>query len=288
MQMYWLLFSLGVLISLVGYIWLTVVGFKRNVVWGLLVLLFSPVSAIIFAATNWYEAKKPFLVYLVSMIMMIGAVFGFYGKLAPLVEQTMQRVHNGELTKEEAKRQLTYALINGQSSLPPLKAASGSHESKQTNADVDTGKTVEKKGTVADQGEAKQTKQEQMTTTEATDKQKSPEKQKAEKEADASAAKQREATPVPAINQVQPDPLAQKKKIISDKVAVSLSRISHYLGRYFIITLKSGSQHRGLLRKVGSTKLVLDRKLYGGNFTYRIRKDEIKSIQMLKREPKEP
>ena len=67
MNIYFTLFTLAWVLSLVGYLWLAIVGFKRSVLWGLLVLLLSPVTAIIFAMTNWFDARKPFLVYGVSM-----------------------------------------------------------------------------------------------------------------------------------------------------------------------------------------------------------------------------
>lgn len=276
MHTYWILFSLGTLISLIGYIWLVVVGFNRSVVWGLLVLFFSPISAIIFAATNWYSAKKAFLVYAASMVLIIGASVGFYSQFAPLFEQTMKRVQNGELTKEEAQRQLTYALMNGQTSLPPVKS-DASHEPGQSGSDTHVGKTAAKRDAVVTSDKGKESEKAEKTIKAI----------KAEKTADVSADEQRAPPSIPNLNQVQPDPLVQKSKVPSDKVVVSLHNISSYVGRFFIITLKNGTEHRGLLRKVDSTKLVLDRKLYGGNFVYRVHKDEIRSILMLKRIPME-
>ena len=92
----------------------------------------------------------------------------------------------------------------------------------------------------------------------------------------------------PTPDQIQPDPLAQKrKKEEVNTVRVSMDKMGKLTGHYFIITLKTGNEQRGLLRKVDDTKLYLDRKLYGGKFEYRIRKDQVKSLQMLKHVPEE-
>ena len=66
-----------------------------------------------------------------------------------------------------------------------------------------------------------------------------------------------------------------------------MAKLPHYIGHYFILELKNGSEQRGLLRKVGTYHLILDRKLYGGNFQYKIRKSQVKTIHMLTRLPDE-
>ncbi|MBI2081816.1 MAG: DUF4124 domain-containing protein [candidate division NC10 bacterium] len=52
---------LAIILSLIGNIWLIVVGFKQSVLWGLLMLFFSP-SQGLFIFKYWQEAKRPFLV----------------------------------------------------------------------------------------------------------------------------------------------------------------------------------------------------------------------------------
>jgi hypothetical protein len=89
----------------------------------------------------------------------------------------------------------------------------------------------------------------------------------------------------PKPGQAKPDPLQIKKKTPEpESVRVSLNKISGYKGRYFIVTTKSGSEHRGILVKVTTSRIELERKIYGGTFTYRILKKNIKRIDMLKKE----
>ncbi|MCI0529779.1 MAG: hypothetical protein L0Y56_20240, partial [Nitrospira sp.] len=62
------------LAAIVGYIWLVVRAFKTSTVWGLVVFLLSPLSAIIYALKYWDEAKKPFLVYMMPLVGVFGVL----------------------------------------------------------------------------------------------------------------------------------------------------------------------------------------------------------------------
>jgi hypothetical protein len=55
---------------LVSYIWFVVVGFKTHFGWGL-VLLFFPVAAIVFAWRHFQTAKKPLVVFLTSLLLLV-------------------------------------------------------------------------------------------------------------------------------------------------------------------------------------------------------------------------
>jgi hypothetical protein len=290
MNMYHSLFTLASVLGLVGYIWLTVVAFKRSVPWGLLVLLFSPITAIIFALTNWFDARKPFLIYIASFVLMIGSAYALYNQVSVAIQQIVQRQHSGELKPDEARRLMMSALL-GHAIPQPAKAApelapapaqgqaqAASEASKpamaETKADTKPSNPAETKAkTVAEVKTVASS--EQITNKKAASVEKNP-------------VKQKPVVRIPNPDQAQPDPLAQKrKKVEPNTIVVSLDKMSSHVGHYFIITLKTGNQQRGLLRKVDDKRLYLDRKLYGGNFEYKVRKDQIKSIQMLKKIPEE-
>ena len=55
------LMAVALVLFLTGNIWLIVVGFKHSLLWGVLMLLFSPCQAL-FVCFHWQEAKRPFLV----------------------------------------------------------------------------------------------------------------------------------------------------------------------------------------------------------------------------------
>lgn len=71
-----ILLMLGGLIALVGGIWLLVKAFQTSILWGLGCLFLAPVQ-LVFIIMHWGEAKKPFLIYLAGLVLVIlGSVLG--------------------------------------------------------------------------------------------------------------------------------------------------------------------------------------------------------------------
>lgn len=65
---------LGILVALIGGIWLLVVTFKESIWWGL-GSLFLPIVGLVFVIMHWQISKKPFLIYLGGIILcVIGAM----------------------------------------------------------------------------------------------------------------------------------------------------------------------------------------------------------------------
>ena len=69
-----LLIGLGLLICLVSGVWSVVVAFQRHVLWGLGVL-FVPFAHFVFLFVAWAEAKKPFWIGLVGLLVATAGVF---------------------------------------------------------------------------------------------------------------------------------------------------------------------------------------------------------------------
>ena len=71
-----ILVLIGLIVSLVGFIWVVVVAFKTSVLWGIGSLII-PFVALIFAIMHWNIAKKPFFIWLGGLVLMIiGAMMG--------------------------------------------------------------------------------------------------------------------------------------------------------------------------------------------------------------------
>lgn len=70
---------LGSLVCLSGHLWLMIRAFQKSVLWGLLVLLLSPLANILFAIKYWALARKPFLLSVAGVALMalplLGLVF---------------------------------------------------------------------------------------------------------------------------------------------------------------------------------------------------------------------
>jgi len=60
----------GILFLVVGNIWFIVEGFKASILWGL-GILFVPFVALFFLISHWREAKKPFLVEVVGIVLFV-------------------------------------------------------------------------------------------------------------------------------------------------------------------------------------------------------------------------
>lgn len=88
------------LLAFVALIWLIVRAFRKNILWGIAVLLLSPISAVIFGIRYWRDEKQPFLLYLTTFVTSIGLgllVFTAWGGWD--LVQTAYRVHKGIETR---------------------------------------------------------------------------------------------------------------------------------------------------------------------------------------------
>ena len=61
---------IGMLLVLIGGIWLLVVTFKQGVLWGLGSLV-VPVVSIAFVCVYWNESKKPFLLQIAGLVLIV-------------------------------------------------------------------------------------------------------------------------------------------------------------------------------------------------------------------------
>lgn len=93
------------LVSFVAYAWLVVVAFRTRLLWGFLVLFFSPITAIVFAIYYWDEARKPFLVYAGSGAAYLAFMGYFFFSMGGLqMIELARQVRSGEMSEETAKR----------------------------------------------------------------------------------------------------------------------------------------------------------------------------------------
>lgn len=272
------------ILNLAAFIWLVVTGFKRSVLWGILIFFLSPLTAIIFAVTNWYDAKKPFLAYILTSVLFLIPFFSLTSQYdEEFAQRLAEKVESGEIPQNEVGKY--------------LQDPSLLDELDEKQADMDGTVVLDQDGnpvvikpdpsdTSADQSATGDAAGQQAETDTATASGKpAGEKAGSEQQEQAEEAVEEEWSEHPKPGQAKPDPLQIKKKPPEpESVRVSLSKISGYKGRYFIVTTKSGSEHRGILVKVTTSRIELERKIYGGTFTYRILKKNIKRIDMLKKE----
>jgi hypothetical protein len=63
-----LLYGIGLLIAMVGAIWIVVIAFQESVLWGL-GCFFIPCVALYYVITHWEKTKKPFLIEVVGGVI---------------------------------------------------------------------------------------------------------------------------------------------------------------------------------------------------------------------------
>jgi len=59
----------------VAHIWLVVAAFRTSIGWGVITLLVPSLGNLLFIIFKWQRAAKPFLVYLGSLLCLIGSVW---------------------------------------------------------------------------------------------------------------------------------------------------------------------------------------------------------------------
>lgn len=70
------LMVVGLLIGLVGWVWLMMAGFVENFIWGIGIIVFSPLC-LVFSLLNWPEYKVPTVLYVGGLgLHIVGRVLG--------------------------------------------------------------------------------------------------------------------------------------------------------------------------------------------------------------------
>ena len=72
------LLAVGGLAVVVGGIWILILAFQESIGWGIAVLLFTP-ATIAFIFIHWDKSKKPAVIYLLGVFLMVGGAFSGAG-----------------------------------------------------------------------------------------------------------------------------------------------------------------------------------------------------------------
>ena len=97
-------------IVMISSLWLTIVGFKKHILWGI-GMLFIPVVALVFTAMNWSKAKKPFLTYLISSVLLVAVIFEPMQVVMNESVELSQQVERGEITEQQAKEMIEQRVL---------------------------------------------------------------------------------------------------------------------------------------------------------------------------------
>jgi hypothetical protein len=251
------------LISLVGFaafIWLVVVAFKRSAMWGVLVLLLSPITAIIFAIQNWQESKKPFLVYIGSTAATVAIFFIFLFYLgAPMVKMA-QQMNDGELTQEEGGAIMEEHMDRMENSgLLSAKEKTQLREMRQMQVTQDD--TAE-----ADEGSS--------TLQAALARAEEPPRENTTQGTSASGAATPESGSVTTT------------RVSRSRETVSLRNIGNYVGEKFRVITDEGVEIQGYFMGQKDGEYHFTKRVAAGTIDLYLNRDEIRSIEKMKSRPR--
>jgi hypothetical protein len=96
----YLLLSIGAILSLGGWVMLTVLGFKKSIGWGLAILFLSwlIIPLVIFLTKYWAEAKTGFLLLVVGTVV---SGIGWFAVVGSVATSAMAEFETFELTPTE-------------------------------------------------------------------------------------------------------------------------------------------------------------------------------------------
>ena len=297
------------LVGLASFIWLVIVAFRESLIWCLLVFLFSPISAIAFSIYHWDEAKKPFLIYLATTIILIAMFFNAFSKMGgmEMIEATQQaadQLEKGEITEVEAanrvaeqmesniRRMEDAGLIGADESkmleekVQGLKLGeSGSAESDTPAAPVsDSAKidaTVETVKTQPESSDTTAPEADKARTIEAVPVKKATEEKLEygpEWSLEGALEKKREKYKQQQLDLPEP-------KVEGTYVPISVSRVKEYIGQQ-VRVVKEKNRYDGLLKAVNQNYIILDMQVSGGQAHFEVKRHHVRSMYLLRVPPR--
>ena len=66
----WILFILGWVLTFFGSLWIIVLGWQRNIYWGV-VCFFIPIVQLVYVAFYWKESKEAFFLLMAGFVLVI-------------------------------------------------------------------------------------------------------------------------------------------------------------------------------------------------------------------------
>jgi hypothetical protein len=66
----WVLFVLGWVLEFLGGFWIIILGWQRNILWGV-VCFFVPIIQLMYVALHWKESKEAFYLQIAGFVLVI-------------------------------------------------------------------------------------------------------------------------------------------------------------------------------------------------------------------------
>jgi hypothetical protein len=281
-----ILLASGVM-SLVTLFWLGVNAARKSTLWGMLVLLLSPLSAVIYGIRHWQDSRVPFLAYSISLVFAIAlGTYLLHASGTWQVMQTSMYMHQAVLSKDLSGRDalsFTSVRLRDFTQVTP-------HNRQQRRLQLmhDFVDRYESSFTEADREEINLTISRLMYGTTVTGEQK---QQLLE-------LQQRVASKQVLANSESNDAVAEetpKQDIFEKKSGRQTAKPNHrleflpitareardYVGKMFMVTRKNGIERQYKLIGTSPGALRFERRIPGGTYSFDYRHQDIEQLRIL-------
>jgi hypothetical protein len=249
MQFLAMLMPLLGFVAFIGFVWLVVVAFKNSPMWGVLVLLLSPITAIIFAIKNWEESKKAFLVYIGAGAAWTAIFMMFVVFIGSSMVQMASEMAEGEMTEAEAAQVMEQ------------------HIERMDDAGLlNEADKAELKGMLQEAQQPEEPDVEparRAVVTGGTDEVATPREQ-----APRTASYEQPAAPT---------------KPVSNWDTIRMRDVGKYVGEKLRIVTTDGNEFDGRLISENSNELLFERRISAGTLTVHVARSEIRSLSKSKK-----
>ena len=301
------------LIALVAFVFLIIAGFKRSVLWGIVVLLI-PFGTLVYGIKYWAEVKKPFLGYVCANAISYAIFFYVFNQFGGMEMINMsQKIHDGTMTEQDAALFMQNTMDNlenmgGESKedmiaqmradpnvteedIKTMEALFGEIEAVASGESKSFEKGMERKMREIKR-EASSNNQidkeysapslESTASASRPDNSENIETQTRNEVADPRFMHDDPITPPTALT-TEPAPMVVDQKL-PDKVKktglISLAEAKNYIGRSVAVTTSSGVVHKARILGVEKNTLMLEKRTFGGVLTFNISSEKIESIKL--------
>ncbi|MBI3563384.1 MAG: hypothetical protein HY080_16895 [Gammaproteobacteria bacterium] len=274
------LFLLSLAASMVFFIWLVIAAFTRSIVWGLIVLIFSPFAALAFGVAYFRDVKLPLLLYIVALVLSVVTFIStipsyWVGVCAHTANPMCGILGLATASADSKNKSPVHPLLAAPSVVPTLPATLPAVTPPPL-----TPPPLSAQPPVA-------TPPPTVTPLPAVT---APEAAKTEPANTTKPGNASNMANFPAKNSDAPiDPLQVKRpEPPKNTETIKPGRVGKYLKRYLIVTLTNNTERRGILKKVNDNTLLLERHwIAGGSESFTLDRARIKKIQVLKETPKD-
>jgi len=241
--------QLALPIAIASFIWLVVRAFRNNYGWGIVVLFFSPISAVVYGIKYWKTDKLPFLAYTMTSVSAIALclhLFSAWGgwELLRVSQQVQQGIESHTLTETDMQALVTISQIFDEHSGLDMQS---SNLLQLARRELDL-------------------QAERLAVDEATR---------------AVAAKQESLDFENIARKVKPE--QERYRLAYETIKVADAR--NYVGSTVKVTRKNVVEREYRLVKALENQLEFVQRAGSGSYTFRFRNNDIEKIRVLTKQP---